>query len=74
MGGNEVLVEFPSQTRFVYLRLFVSSDGQEIASACGSVGAALQLPSAAGQQGRGAGLGQHWRGLRGHGSWSCRSP
>ena len=56
MGGNEVLVVFSSQTRFVYQRLFVSSDGQESASACCGVGAALQLPTATGQRGRGVGL------------------
>lgn len=52
-GGNEILV-FSSQARLA--RIFISSDGQDSASACYSVRAALQLPTALGWQGHGAGL------------------
>lgn len=53
MGGNE-RSGFPSHTRLA--RIFTSSAGQESASACCSVRAALQLPTALGWQGHGAGL------------------
>lgn len=63
MGGNEVLVVFSSQTRFVYQRLFVSSNGQESASACCSVGAALQPPLQPGGRDVEQVFGQQWRGV-----------